>query len=332
MNLAQNEIIDLLKTQGAQQQDLWAKADQVRAANVGPAVHLRGLVEVSSYCHNNCAYCGLRREHQALERYRLNLDQVVTAARFAIEQGFKTIVLQAGEDNGLTQDFISAAIREIKKYSVAVTLSLGERSSEDYQAWKEAGADRYLLRIETSSPELYTQLHPGQSWQHRVACLECLRDLGYEVGSGFIVGLPGQDLAQVAQDLLWLKDFNVDMAGIGPFLPHPQTPLANFTKGDLNLSLNTVAVCRLLLPDINIPATTALGNLDPQGRFMALKAGANVMMPNFTPLTFKSLYEIYPQHHKAATGMAAGFLEELTKKLQKMGRSIGTDVGGHKKH
>jgi len=331
MALSLLEIQQFLATQGSEQTALFTQANEIRAQNVGDAVHLRGLLEISSYCAQNCFYCGLRREHIQLARYRIPPEEIIRLAKEAIKQGFKTIVLQSGEDAWFSAEKVAHIISEIKKSKVAVTLSLGERPREDFQCWKEAGADRYLLRLETSSPDLYAQLHPGQSWANRVRCLEDLRELGYEVGSGFIIGLPGQSLELLAQDLKWLVDFEVDMAGLGPFIAHPQTPLGSHPSGGLDLALKAIATTRLLLPDINLPATTALDALSPDGRWQALQAGANVLMPNLTPLAYQQRYNIYPDHHEACSNLSFKAEHAFKERLAALGRYISTDLGGHKK-
>jgi biotin synthase len=222
----------------------------------------------------------------------------------AAELGYRTIVLQSGEDPYYTVDVLAPLLREIKtRHALAITLSIGERPEEEYRALREAGADRFLLRIETSSPTLYRELHPELDWESRVACLRALRRLGYQVGSGVMIGLPGQTHELLADDLLFLRDFDLDMIGVGPFLPHPATPLAEAEGGTLDLALRFVACLRLLCPEALIPATTALGALDPQGRQRALRAGANVMMPNCTPTEHREQYQLYPG--KICTGEAA---------------------------
>lgn len=290
------DLTDLL-ADGQEERDatLFAAADRVRAEHVGDGVHLRGLVEFSSYCGRTCQYCGLRAADTDLQRYRMQPDEIVAAGLRAAELGYGTVVLQSGEDAWYRAEIVADIIRRIKSQAdMAVTLCLGERPREDYALWREAGADRYLVRIETSNRELYARLHPGMSFDNRLACLRHLRELGYQVGSGVLVGLPGQTLEMLAGDLLFLRDLPADMVGIGPFIPHPGTPLAGAEGGRVPTVLRMVALTRLLLPDSHIVATTALGTVDPQGREKALQAGANVLMPNVTPREFRALYEIYP--------------------------------------
>ncbi len=291
--LTKSEIVRLLTLEDAAK--LFAAADSVRKQFVGDGVYLRALIEFSNYCKNNCLYCGIRAGNTSVRRYRLSPEQIIQTAQKAAGYGYKTVVLQSGEDGWFDVDKLCEIIREIKKLDVALTLSIGEKSREEYKAYRDAGADRYLLRIETTDKKLYEKLDPGMSWNNRVRCLHDLKALGYEVGSGSLVGLPGQTVESLADDLLFFQQLPVDMAGIGPFIPHPQTPLAaEKSDGHFELALNMMAVMRLLLPDINIPATTAMETLHPQGRLLALQAGANVVMPNTTGTEFRPMYELYP--------------------------------------
>jgi biotin synthase len=274
---------------------LYAAADRVRAAAVGDQVHLRGLIEFSNWCRRNCLYCGLRRGRRGLSRYRMSAQEIAEAARRAADLGFRTVVLQSGEDPAYTAQALAGVVRDIKaERDVAVTLSIGERPADDYRLLREAGADRYLLRIETSIPTLYRKLHPDSNWHKRLLCLHSLRSLGYQVGSGIMIGLPGQALDMLADDLLFLQGLDLDMIGVGPFIPHPSTPLRGAPRATLALSLRFVACMRLLCPQALIPATSALGALHPEGRQMALQAGADVIMPNVTPTRYRQRYELYP--------------------------------------
>lgn len=329
MALNKKDIVNLLKDE-KNQQELLYKADLVRHQYVGDAVHLRGLIEFSNICRNQCLYCGIRCGNTKVKRYRMEEDELIETARKAAVLGFKTIVMQSGEDIYYTKDRLCRIIEAIKKFDVAITLSVGEREYEEYKAFKEAGADRYLMRIETTDKDLYHKLDPNMSWQHRYECLLALKDLGYELGSGIMVGLPGQNIESIADDILFLKKLEVDMAGIGPFIPHPDTPLAKEKGGTLDLALRTMAVMRLMLPDINIPATTAMESLHPQGRMLALRAGANVVMPNVTEGEYRRLYELYPNkicvkdtpaHCKSCIGV----------KIKMLGRTIGQGYGSHQK-
>jgi len=326
--LDKSAIIELLTTAPAD--ELYRRADDVRREAVGDAVHLRGLIEFSNICRNDCLYCGIRRGNRQVQRYRMTDEELVETAKRATALGFQTIVLQSGEDMHFDQARMCHIIEQIKRLDVALTLSVGERDYEDYKAFRDAGADRFLMRIETTDRDLYNRLNPGMSWERRHECLLMIRDLGYELGSGIMVGLPGQTVESIADDLLYLKDIGIDMAGIGPFIPHPETPLAGEAGGTLEQALRTMAIMRILMPDINIPATTAMESLHPQGRIMALQAGANVVMPNVTEGEYRRLYELYPgkicvndtpAHCRSCIGL----------KIRSIGRTIGQGRGGHEK-
>lgn len=326
--LSRAEIISLLSDE-ANQDELLKKADKVRHDAVGDEVHLRGLIEFSNICRNNCLYCGIRRGNTKVMRYHMSEEELIETARKAANIGFKTIVMQSGEDMFYTKDRMCRIIEAIKKFDVALTLSIGERPYDEYKAFREAGADRYLMRIETTDKDLYHKLDPQMSWQHRFDCLMQIKELGYELGSGIMVGLPEQTIDSIADDLLFLKNIGIDMAGIGPFIPHPETPLAHEKGGTLNLALRTMAVMRLMMPDINIPATTAMESLHPKGRLIALQSGANVVMPNVTEGEYRKLYELYPgkicvndtpAHCRSCIGL----------KITSIGRTIGTGYGCRK--
>lgn len=305
---------------------LFAAADRVRKKYVGDAVHLRGLIEFSNICRCFCMYCGLRCENKNAERYRLTEDEIVETARKAAEAGYRTIVLQSGEDAWFSAERMSSVIRRVKAFDVAVTLSVGERPFEDYKAFKNAGADRYLLRIETSDKALYESVHPHMSFENRVRCLKDLKTLGYEVGTGCLVGLPHQTSRHLAKDILFFKEIEADMIGIGPYIPHPQTPLRNEKGGDLIQAVKVMALTRLLLPTINIPATTAMETLAPNGQAKALQSGANVIMPNVTDPSVRKKYEIYPG--KTPANLAEDARKETIGKILSRGRTIGTGFGG----
>lgn len=326
--MKKDEIIRLLSDE-AGEKELFDRADAVRKKYVGDEIHLRGLIEFSNICRNNCLYCGIRRGNDKAARYHMPEEEIIETARRAADMGFKTIVLQSGEDMFYTRERMSRIIAAIKKFDVAVTLSIGERDFDDYKAFREAGADRYLMRIETTDKELYHRLDPGMSWQYRYECLLMLKELGYELGSGIMVGLPGQSIESIAEDLIFLRNLPVDMAGIGPFIPHPDTPLAGASGRNLHLALRTMAVMRLLLPDINIPATTAMESLHPQGRIMALQCGANVVMPNVTDSEYKKLYQLYPGKTDVDKAPMHGF-GKIGKLITDIGRTIGTGYGSHK--
>lgn len=271
-------------------------ADAVRRRSVGDGVLLRGIIEFSNVCRNTCQYCGLNRRNTRLARYRLTRDQILEAVRNICEAGIKTIVLQSGEEDNLDAVWLREVIAAIRSsLDAAITLCVGERSRQEYQMWKEAGADRYLLKIETSDPALYGALHPGMSFENRIRCLEDLAALGYQVGSGNLVGLKGQTVESLAGDLEFFKRGGFDMISVSPFIPHSQTPLAGEPAGDLETTVKVIALTRILCPTAHIPASTAIGSLHGRDeRPRALAAGANVIMPNFTPGDVRRLYDIYP--------------------------------------
>lgn len=323
--LSKEEIITLL-SEDERHEALLKAADDVRRRYVGDEIHLRGLIEFSNRCARNCMYCGLRRDNLRAERYRLSPEQVVERAEKARACGYRTIVLQSGEDPYYTVERMAEIIRGIKAMKLALTLSIGEKTFEEYKAFREAGADRYLLRIETTDRDLYHRLDPGMSWENRVRCLKDLRTLGYEVGTGSLVGLPGQSLESIADDLLFFKEIGADMVGIGPFIPHPDTPLGAKEGGKLMLSLRVMAVLRLLLPDINIPATTAMEALHPEGRLMALQGGANVIMPNVTEAEYRKLYILYPGKPGTEKEPAV-YRSDIAMKIRSIGRSVSEGYG-----
>lgn len=331
--LDKDEIVQLLNIQDdSEMKLLFQAADDVRQQNVGTDVHLRGLIEFSNYCKRDCMYCGIRKGNRALERYRMEPAEIVETAKQAYELGYRTIVLQSGEDDSYTCDVMCNIIRGIKQVAdVAITLSIGERSYDDYRCMKQAGADRYLMRFETSNEELYERLHPRMDLKNRLQCLKDLKALGYELGSGFLIGLPGQTVDDLADDILMLKRLDVDMAGIGPFISHPDTPLRNCANGDLTMVLKVLAVVRLLMPDINIPATTAVGTADPMGRQKALQVGANVIMPNVTPMKYRRLYQLYPG--KICIGEQPQDCRICVEGLiHSVGRTVGEGYGQSKKY
>lgn len=294
-DLAREEIIALLSLEGADVQRLFSAADQVRKQYCGEGVHLRGLIEFSNICSRDCNYCGLRRGNRRIRRYRMTPQEIIDVSVDVAGKGLQTIVLQSGEDPWYTAERMVEIIQGIKSQAdCAVTLCIGERSHADYLAMKEAGADRYLLRHETSNPELYHRLHPDMRLEDRVRCLRDLKAIGFQVGAGSMVGLPGQTIEDLANDALFIRDLEADMVGIGPFIPHPNTPLSDKPGGTLEMTLKMVAVVRIVTRNAHIPATTAVGSIDPFGRKKALMAGANVVMPNYTPVEYRVNYEIYP--------------------------------------
>lgn len=271
-------------------------AEAIRQRFMGDGVLLRGIIEFSSFCRNACAYCGLSRTNTQLHRYRLTDAEILAAAENICEAGIKTIVLQSGEEDNLDADWLSQMIAEVKaRFDVAITLSVGERSRDEYALWRRAGADRYLLKMETSDVALYKELHPGMSFANRMECLRHLAELGYQAGTGNLVGLKGQTVESLAEDILFFKKGDFDMLSVSPFIPHAQTPLAAEPTGDLGMTLKVTALTRIVSRNAHIPATTAIGSLAGRDeRPKALMAGANVLMPNFTPAPYRKQYEIYP--------------------------------------
>ena len=279
------------------------KAVAVRKAMYGDAVYIRGLIEVSSYCRNDCIYCGIRRSNGNAERYRLTEGDILACAEEGYGLGFRTFVMQGGEDAYYSDDLLCGIISKIKARfpECAVTLSLGERSRESYQRLYDAGADRYLLRHETADPEHYAKLHPKEmSFEHRMGCLRVLREIGYQVGCGFMVGSPFQTPETLAKDLKFIESFKPEMCGIGPFIPHHDTPFKDQPAGSFELTLYLLSIIRLIHPAVLLPATTALGTIHPRGREMGILAGANVVMPNLSPVSVRKKYELYD--NKICTG------------------------------
>lgn len=276
---------------------LYSRASEVRKQHYGVSVYSRGLIEFSSYCRQDCLYCGLRRSNSSAERYRLTEEEILECAAEGYALGYRSFVLQSGEDIHYSEQIMTSIVRKLKlRYpDIAVTLSVGERSEAFYRALYNAGVDRYLLRHETASRALYESLHPGMSYDNRMDCLRILRGIGYQVGAGFMVGLPGQTPRHLAEDLLFLKAFHPEMIGIGPFIPHSATPLKEAAGGTVEDTLVMIAMTRLMVPDALMPATTAMGTLDPAGREKAIQAGANVVMPILSPLQIRRKYALYEQ-------------------------------------
>jgi len=345
--LTRREILDWLReNDAARVAELWRLADDTRRRCVGDDVHLRGLIEISNHCVRQCTYCGIRAGRRDLERYRMTAAEILVAARLAETLGYGTVVLQAGEDPGLTPAFVADLLRRLKgDTSLAVTLSLGERDDAEFALWREAGADRYLLRFETANRELYDRIHPplGGRSSDRLAQLRRLRELGYEVGSGVMVGIPGQTWDDLAADIVLFAGLDLDMIGVGPYLPHPDTPLGGATAvaaapggaqvpGDEATTLRVIALARLVCPWANIPSTTALATINrDRGREHGLERGANVVMPNLTPERYRVCYEIYPGKaclHETPEACAGC----LRLRIEGLGRRIGSGPGHARDH
>ncbi|MBR5149516.1 MAG: [Bacteroidaceae bacterium] len=312
--------------------ELRDKAIRTAQEQFGCGIYIRGLIELSSYCHCNCLYCGLRRSNDHAERYRLTQEEVLACCDEGYRMGFRTFVLQAGEDATHTDEWLTALITEIRsRYpEAAITLSLGERSEASYHKLKEAGADRYLLRHEAANEALYASLHPhGRGLSHRLACAEALQRAGYQVGLGMMVGVKGQTIGHLVEDLKLMERMRPEMVGIGPFIPHPATPLGGEPAGTLNLTLATIAIARLLLPNALIPATTALATLHPQGRIEGILSGANVVMPNLSPSDVRAKYAIYENKASWGTEAAEG-LATLEAEFHSIGYHIDYTRGDYK--
>jgi biotin synthase len=325
-DLNRKEIIQLLSLPAKYSPELFSAADKVRKEQVGDEIFLRGIIEFSNQCERNCLYCGLRKGNASLSRYRMSEDEIIATAEQIKKTGVSTVVLQSGEDSFYSQDIICRLIERIRKETdLIITLSIGERALNDYKAFQQAGANRYLLKHETASLELYRYLRPGCEWEKRLQCLRRLKELGFETGTGNMVGLPGQTPEILADDLLVMKYLDADMLGIGPFIAHPDTPLAGIDNDDIELTLRVLALARLITSNTNIPATTALATLHPQGRLQALQAGANVVMPDFTPEIYKTRYDIYPG--RKDVGSAVEIISRLEKDFQSIGRTINYSIG-----
>ena len=306
--LSREEYIELLTDWENPEvsQVLTEAAVRLRKQYYGDKVYTRGLIEFTNYCKNDCYYCGIRRGNSHAKRYRLSREEILNCCENGYALGFRTFVLQGGEDPYYTDERMADIVRSIRSGypDCAITLSIGEKSYESYKLFKEAGANRYLLRHETASEELYRRLHPEEMLlSHRKQCLYDLKALGYQVGAGFMVGSPGQKMEHLAEDLIFLKELQPQMVGIGPFIPHHETRFANETAGSVDLTLFLLSVIRILLPKVLLPATTALGTMDPLGREKGLAAGANVVMPNLSPVKNRKQYDLYD--NKICTGEEA---------------------------
>ena len=313
--------------------DLAQRADRVRRHVYGEDVYIRGLVEISNICKNDCLYCGIRRSNSRCERYRLTREDILACCREGYSLGFRTFVLQGGEDGYYTDERMESIVRAIKSEfsDCAVTLSIGERSYDSYKRLFDAGADRYLLRHETADPEHYGKLHPSElTLENRLECLQALKTIGYQVGCGFMVGSPHQTSEHIARDLKFIEEFSPDMCGIGPFIPHKDTPFRDNPAGSAYLTCYLLSILRLMIPNLLLPATTALGSIIPGGREMGLRAGANVVMPNLSPTNVRAKYTLY--NNKLATGTeSAQAVRQLSDTISSVGYRVVTCRGDIKK-
>ena len=332
-NLTDEELKTLIETD-RYDEELYEAADYVRRREYGTDVYIRGLIEFTNYCRQNCYYCGLRRDNTNAERYRLEKSDILECCELGYSLGFRTFVLQGGEDGYYTDDLMCDIISTIKeKYpDCAITLSIGEKSFESYKRFKDAGADRYLLRHETADECHYNVLHPiEQRLDTRKKCLYDLKELGYQVGSGFMVGSPHQTTENLISDLRFLQKLNPDMIGIGPFLPHCETPFAEEMQGEYELTLRLVAILRLMFPGVLLPATTALGTIKKGGREKGLSVGANVVMPNLSPVSVRKKYAIYDNKICTKEEAAEG-VEKLKTSVAEIGYKVVTDIGHSKSY
>lgn len=332
-NLSPEEYRELIDNRNPELAEyLFEKARAVRVENYGYDVYIRGLIEFTNYCRNDCYYCGIRKSNCKAERYRLTKEQILDCCSVGYALGFRTFVLQGGEDGYYTDERMIDIIRSIKANypDCAVTLSIGERSYDSYKAFFDAGADRYLLRHETANAEHYGKLHPKTlSLDNRKQCLYHLKAIGYQVGCGFMVGSPFQTTDCLVEDLLFIKELNPHMVGIGPFIPHHQTPFADREAGTLELTLFLLGIIRLMLPEVLLPATTALGTIHPKGRELGILAGANVVMPNLSPKSVRKKYMLYD--NKICTGDEAAECRYcMQKRMESIGYHIAVSRGDHK--
>ena len=329
-DLPDKDLQYLLETPDPSTLSYLRQAAQAAAVEVfGRRIYLRGLIEFSNHCKNNCLYCGIRRDNETLHRYRLTEEEILGCCKTGYALGFRTFVLQSGEDPWYNDVRLRSLVRAIKLRhpDCAVTLSVGERSRESYRRLQEAGADRYLLRHETADPTHYAMLHPKEmSWEHRMNCLQDLKDLGYQVGAGMMIGSPGQSAEFLVKDLRFLKTFRPHMVGIGPFVSHPDTPFSWEPDGSAMRTLRVLALVRLLLPSVLLPATTALNSILPDGLEQGILYGANVVMPNLTPIQYRQDSSLY--HHKRITGAeSAEGVDQLRRRLHAIGYEIDPSRG-----
>ena len=323
-----DEVVQLLEAQGPEAELLFQSADQLRQEIHGSKVFLRGIIEFSNICTRNCDYCGIRQDMPGLSRYRMTPEEIIEQAKLASSWGCSTVVLQSGEDPWFTVEILSDLIQALKRTgNVAVTLSIGERPRPELARLHAAGVDRYLLRFETSDRTLFKSIHPDDDYDERLQCLQDLRELGYQVGSGFLIGLPPGSTAAIARDILFTANLKLDMIGCGPFIPTPGTPLAEGSLlPDQEIYYKTIAVLRLLNPWAHIPATTAFDTLKRGGRDRLLQIGANIFMPNITPKKYRTLYQLYP-NKPCVDQDGLECLSCVAKRLSRLGREVGQGPG-----
>lgn len=341
-NLSKQDIIDLLALKNkAEIEELFAHANDLTRRTLGNQVFLRGLIEFSNICNRDCKYCGIRKSNKEIDRYQMSMDEILKAAEWIYEQGFGSLVLQSGERSDPDFiNFVDQILKEIKILSnnkLGITLSVGEQSLETYQRWFNSGAHRFLLRVETTNEKLYKKIHPGQySLKERISALHRIKKSGYQVGTGIMIGLPGQSFDDLADDLIFMQEKDIDMIGMGPYIPHENTPMANSLKDfnkeeQLELALKMIAVTRIHLRDVNIASTTALGALHPHGKKMGLESGGNVIMPNLTPRKYQDNYKLYEDKPAFLASFKDDF-ENLKLEIKAAGKEIGFHKWGDSPH
>jgi len=327
-SLSRDEIARLLMTQGIEIKVLYEKADQVRAEYMRDEIFLRGIVEFSNYCKKDCFYCGIGHSNREVPRYRISDDEIIATCKNMIKTGQTTVVLQSGEDLHYTKERFGALLQRVKdEAGLAITVSVGERDKDTYEYWKKMGMDRYLLRFETSNEKLFNQCHPDDDLENRIHCLKTLQELGVQTGSGFLIGLPNESIEELADDILFCTNLNLDMIGVGPFIPHPDTPLGKtHNPFDKEIYFKVIAILRLLNKDAHIPSTTAFDAIDPDGRNLLLQRGANVFMPNATPKKYRKDYQLYPG--KPCVDESADDCSACVRmRVFNIGRTVGTGPG-----
>lgn len=331
-NINEENLFKLLSNQKKYFSLLKKIASKIQKDNFHNNIYFRGLLEITNYCENDCYYCGIRKSNKNVCRYKLTKEEILESCKEAYKKGFRTFVLQGGQGNFYTPLEISQIIKTLKNnfHDIAITLSLGESSFENYKLWKDSGADRYLLRHETANKDHYNLLHPSnQKLSNRIDCLTNLKKLNYQVGSGFMVGSPYQNIENIIEDILFLKKINPQMIGIGPYINHKQTPFKNFENGSLELTLYLISILRVLFPNALIPATTALSSINSDGILLGIKSGANVIMPNITPLSYRNNYKLYENKNNKHVESIEN-LNLLKDKLNKIGYNLIIDKGDYK--
>ena len=331
--LSREEIIFLLSLYDEEDiKELFKRDDEIRAQYCGDEIHLRGIIDFSNHCIQNCIYCGLREDNFNLPRYRMTPEEIIETAKQITNHGIYTIVLQSGEDPYFDTDLMAYIIYSIKqKSNAAITLSLGERGFDEYRTWKIAGADRYLLKHETANPKSYSSYHLKQKLSDRISHLKFLKTIGYQIGSGNLIGLPMQTVEDIADDILLCKELDVDIASFSPFIPSLDTPYRNKKSSDLILALKTIAVARIVLKKVNLPSTTALGILEDNARIKGLTVGGNVIMPDFTPSPYRENYLVY-SNRKFASGNSDNYKTNLENQIALIGRTISSSRSNSQKN